>query len=41
MTLVMRFFCGLAERRKLDFVSDDGPQKAASAQQNAALLQSR
>ena len=27
----MRFFCGLAEHRKLAFVSDDGAQKTASA----------
>ena len=25
--LVVRFFCGTAERRKLAFVSDDGAQK--------------
>ena len=29
--LVVRFFCGTAERRKLAFVSDDGAQKTASA----------
>ena len=29
--LVVRFFCGTAERRKRAFVSDDGAQKTASA----------
>ena len=39
--LVVRFFCGTAERRKLAFVSDDGAQKRHLRQQNADLLQFR